>query len=60
MRTICAWCQREGKPDFLHEKAPFDDPRETHGICDDHFVGLTGQIAEMARARAADRDERAA
>ena len=57
---VCAWCRRDGKPDLMGEKAPLEDPRETHGICDEHFVGLTGQIAEMARARAAARNTRAA
>lgn len=33
MKIVCSWCRREGKSDFVGEKAPFDDPRETHGIC---------------------------
>jgi hypothetical protein len=37
MRVICAWCIRDGRRGFLREKAPLEDPRETHGLCDEHF-----------------------
>jgi hypothetical protein len=40
MRVICAWCQEEGKPGFVREKEPFDDPEETHGVCAEHKVWL--------------------
>jgi len=33
MKIVCSWCRREGKPELVGEKAPFDDARETHGIC---------------------------
>lgn len=33
MRIVCSWCRKEGKPEFVGEKAPLDDARETHGIC---------------------------
>jgi hypothetical protein len=33
MNIICSWCRQEGKPELVGEKAPFDDARETHGIC---------------------------
>jgi hypothetical protein len=33
MKIICSWCRQEGKPELVGEKAPFDDARETHGIC---------------------------
>jgi hypothetical protein len=33
MRIVCSWCRKEGKAEFVGEKAPLDDPRETHGIC---------------------------
>lgn len=29
MKRICAWCNKD-----MGEKAPYDDNRETHGICD--------------------------
>ena len=33
MKIVCSWCRKEGKPEFVGEKAPLDDARETHGIC---------------------------
>ncbi len=36
MKIVCSWCQQEGKADLVGEKAPFDDARETHGICAVH------------------------
>jgi len=33
MKIVCSWCRREGKAEFVGEKAPLDDARETHGIC---------------------------
>jgi hypothetical protein len=36
MKIVCSWCRREGKTDLVGEKAPFDDTRETHGICGIH------------------------
>jgi hypothetical protein len=36
MKVACAWCEREGSRGFLREREPFDDPRETHGICRHH------------------------
>jgi hypothetical protein len=37
MKVICAWCIRDGRRGFLREKAPLDDLRETHGLCEEHF-----------------------
>jgi hypothetical protein len=36
MKIVCSWCRQEGKTKLLGEKAPFDDTRETHGICGIH------------------------
>jgi hypothetical protein len=36
MKVYCAWCDREGRPAFIGEKAPFDDASVTHGICAEH------------------------
>jgi len=36
MKIVCSWCRREGKTELVGEKAPFDDARETHGICGIH------------------------
>ena len=44
MNALCAWCQTEGRPAFLGEREPFDDPRETHGICPAHRRALLAQL----------------
>jgi hypothetical protein len=44
MRVTCAWCQREGQPASLGERAPLDDPAETHGICRRHTLGLLDRL----------------
>jgi len=36
MKIVCSWCRQEGRAEFVGEKAPFDDARETHGICSFH------------------------
>ncbi|HEX3203574.1 MAG TPA: hypothetical protein VHQ67_02405, partial [Nitrospiraceae bacterium] len=36
MKVVCSWCRKEGKSEFVGEKAPLDDARETHGICVTH------------------------
>lgn len=33
MKIVCSWCRQEGGAEFVGEKPPFDDARETHGIC---------------------------
>ena len=42
MKIICSWCRRAGQADFVGEKIPLDDPRETHGICTAHRLQLEG------------------
>jgi hypothetical protein len=37
VKVVCAWCIMDRRTGFLREKAPFEDPRETHGLCDEHF-----------------------
>jgi hypothetical protein len=44
MRVTCAWCQREGEPASLGERAPLDDPAETHGICRRHTLRLLDRL----------------
>ena len=36
MKVVCASCQREGKPGYLGECEPFDNPATTHGLCSRH------------------------
>src|SRR2546422_1020840 len=33
IQVICAWCRHEGKPGYLGEREPFDNPAPTHGVC---------------------------
>jgi len=40
MKVVCPWCRREGKPDYVGEKKPFDNPDSTDGICARHFEQL--------------------
>lgn len=40
MRVICSWCENEGRPALVREKAPLSDNGETHGICSDHLQQL--------------------
>jgi hypothetical protein len=36
MKVVCALCEREGKPAYLGEREPYDNPATTHGICPRH------------------------
>lgn len=36
MQVICSWCRGEGRIGLVGEKAPLEDPRETHSICIEH------------------------
>ncbi len=47
MKVLCAWCVRDGKPAFLREKSPIDDPSETHGLCGDHFTSLSLSVRQV-------------
>jgi len=44
MKISCAWCQSEGEPASLGERAPLDDPAETHGICRRHTQELVSRL----------------
>jgi len=44
MKVTCAWCQNEGQPAILGERAPLDNPAETHGICRRHTVDLLNRM----------------
>jgi hypothetical protein len=49
MRIVCSWCRGEGLHDFVGEKAPFEDLRETHGICFAHRVAVQARWKEAGR-----------
>jgi hypothetical protein len=36
MKVVCAWCVAEGKPGYLGEREPLEDPQPTHSICAVH------------------------
>jgi hypothetical protein len=36
VKVVCALCEREGKPAYLGEREPHDNPATTHGICPRH------------------------
>ena len=36
MKVVCASCEQEGKPSYLGEREPYDNPATTHGICSRH------------------------
>ena len=48
MKVICASCRVEGRPGDLGEKAPFDDPTETHGYCPRHAALLLASLPSMS------------
>ena len=40
MRVLCAWCCRDGKPGYLGEREPLNNPEPTHGVCARHKTQL--------------------
>jgi hypothetical protein len=40
MKILCAWCCREGRPGYLGEKEPLENPLPTHGVCAHHKAQL--------------------
>ena len=44
MKVACAWCQHEGRAATLGERAPHDNPAETHGICRRHTLDLLSRM----------------
>jgi len=47
MIIVCSWCRKEGKNEFLGEKRPLDDQRETHGICVIHHQQVRTRWEEV-------------
>jgi len=48
MKIMCASCRVEGRPGGLGEKAPFDDPTETHGYCPRHAALLLASLPSLS------------
>lgn len=46
MTVVCSWCRHEGLAGVVGEKAPFEDRRETHGICPSHRVQVRAGWSE--------------
>lgn len=49
MIVVCSWCRKEGNNEFLGEKIPLDDQRETHGICLNHHREARARWQGIAR-----------
>jgi hypothetical protein len=48
MKIICASCRVEGRSGDMGEKAPFDNPTETHGYCARHTAQLLATLPSHA------------
>ena len=48
MRSVCAWCEEDGIPPELGERAPLDDSSTTHGICSRHFTQLLAVLRTVS------------
>lgn len=46
MTVVCSWCRHEGLAGVFGEKAPFEDRRETHGICPSHRIQVRAEWME--------------
>lgn len=51
MTVVCSWCRYEGLAGVVGEKAPFDDRRETHGICPSHRIQVQAGWSETRVSR---------
>lgn len=51
MIIVCSWCRKEGKDEFLGQKVPLDDQRETHGICVIHHRQVHMHWQEVVRVQ---------
>jgi len=40
MKVFCAWCCRDGRPGYLGEREPLENPEPTHGVCAHHKAQL--------------------
>jgi len=48
MKVVCASCRAEGRSGDLGEKAPLDDPSETHGYCPRHAALLLASLPSLS------------
>ncbi len=57
MKIICAWCEVEGKPGLMGERAPMLDDRPTHGICRSHLIGYLAHCGVVLQDALSDQDQ---
>lgn len=57
MIIVCSWCRKEGKNEFVGEKGPLDDQRETHGICVIHRQQVQTRWREAVRITGSSRPD---
>ena len=50
MTVVCSWCRHEGQAGIVGEKAPFEDRRETHGICLAHRIQVGASWGDLSRS----------
>lgn len=50
MTIVCSWCRQDGQAGIVGEKAPFEDRRETHGICKAHRIQVRAGWNEVFRS----------
>jgi len=48
MKVVCASCRVEGRSGDLGQKAPLDDPSETHGYCPRHAALLLASLPSLS------------
>lgn len=44
MKVICSWCEHEGRPSQMGERAPYGDPSISHGMCEGHVGAYRGRL----------------
>jgi hypothetical protein len=49
VKTICAWCEHEGKTVVLAEREPADDLTVRYAICETHTSKLVSQLHKCSR-----------
>jgi hypothetical protein len=49
MRSVCAWCKKDGAPAYLGERGSLEDSGTTHGICSRHFMQFRSVLRPVSR-----------
>ena len=48
MVIVCSWCIKDGRSGVVGEKPPFDDHRQTHGICEKHAALARSELKTLS------------